>query len=310
MRSETVTVIGAGIIGLTCASLLVERGHRVSIIAEHIEQTTSTVAASVWSLPFVEQSARVRAWATATRDRFRMETDPAAGMREVEMVTFAVSPYAPDPWVNSFTPRLRIADEALLPEGYRFGSITRTTLIDTSRYLTWLRGRLESLGVILQKKFVSSLSDLPGKGTVVVATGHGSRALAGDELVTGMGTTVIRLANPGLDRVTVVRDGEQSPLFIVPRFDDVIVGGHSSAGRASTMDIDRVLRRAAIVEPRLGGAHIQSVEHGVRPLRPTIRVEADMLGDRRVVYCYGHGGAGVATSWGSAMAAIDLVEGD
>jgi D-amino-acid oxidase len=41
---------------------------------------------------------------------------------------------------------------------------------------------------------------------------------------------------------------------------------------------------------------------GLRPVRPAVRVERE--GD--VVHCYGHGGAGVTLSWGSADEVVAL----
>jgi D-amino-acid oxidase len=42
---------------------------------------------------------------------------------------------------------------------------------------------------------------------------------------------------------------------------------------------------------------------GLRPARPQVRVER--VGD--VVHCYGHGGAGVTLSWGTADEVAELV---
>ncbi|MDQ3126201.1 MAG: D-amino-acid oxidase, partial [Pseudomonadota bacterium] len=36
------------------------------------------------------------------------------------------------------------------------------------------------------------------------------------------------------------------------------------------------------------------------------RIEAEVVGDKRVVHNYGHGGSGWSLSWGSAVAARDL----
>ena len=47
---------------------------------------------------------------------------------------------------------------------------------------------------------------------------------------------------------------------------------------------------------------------GLRPFRPSgFVVRAESLGDKLLVHNYGHGGAGVTLSWGTAMLAADLV---
>src|SRR4051812_42260877 len=46
---------------------------------------------------------------------------------------------------------------------------------------------------------------------------------------------------------------------------------------------------------------------GLRPFRPSgFRVAAESLGDKLVVHNYGHGGAGVTLSWGTAELATRL----
>ena len=46
---------------------------------------------------------------------------------------------------------------------------------------------------------------------------------------------------------------------------------------------------------------------GLRPFRPSgFVVRAEKLGDKLVVHDYGHGGAGLTLSWGTAQLAIDL----
>ena len=58
-----VTVVGAGVVGLTCAVRLLEEGHRVDVLARDLPlETTSAVAAAIWypyrAFPFD----RVLAW--------------------------------------------------------------------------------------------------------------------------------------------------------------------------------------------------------------------------------------------------------
>lgn len=50
---KKVAVAGAGIIGLTSASLLVEDGHDVTIVARNLPGDLSTEWASPWSVLFM-----------------------------------------------------------------------------------------------------------------------------------------------------------------------------------------------------------------------------------------------------------------
>ncbi|MGZ6029314.1 MAG: FAD-dependent oxidoreductase, partial [Myxococcaceae bacterium] len=63
------TVVGAGVVGLTTALALREVGHRVRVLAaERPERTTSAVAGAVW-YPFeVGPREKVNRWARTTRE--------------------------------------------------------------------------------------------------------------------------------------------------------------------------------------------------------------------------------------------------
>ena len=64
---------------------------------------------------------------------------------------------------------------------------------------------------------------------------------------------------------------------------------------------DRVMRDCAAVFPALRAARVVAERVGLRPVRPTVRLEAEALPDGRVLWHnYGHGGAGVTLSWGCA----------
>src|SRR5882762_4686302 len=47
---------------------------------------------------------------------------------------------------------------------------------------------------------------------------------------------------------------------------------------------------------------------GLRPYRPEgFKVEAERVGDKLLVHNYGHGGAGITLSWGTASLAVDVL---
>ena len=63
MSRRAVSVIGAGVVGLSCALVLAERGPVRVVARETGARTASAAAASLWAVSFVERSERVRDWA-------------------------------------------------------------------------------------------------------------------------------------------------------------------------------------------------------------------------------------------------------
>ena len=309
-----VTVIGAGIIGLTVALTLSARGHSVRIVAREIQDgTASAAAASLWSAPMVERSERARRWAYLTLARLRVDAlDETAGVRDQLALTVGAASGPPDPWMRGFAPPLRPAEAGELPPGTAAGALSVIPLIDTAMYLPWLRARCAAAGIAVEHGEVTTLTDFGGMGdTVVVAAGAGAADLTRDDGLRPVRGQVVRLSNPGLTRTLVVRDGAFGPLFVVPRGTDVVVGGPAQDGMWDPQPDPaletELLRRARAVEPRLEGAPVLGRAVGHRPVRESVRLEREDVRGARVVHCYGHGGAGITLSWGCAADVADLV---
>src|SRR5262249_13842125 len=74
-------------------------------------------------------------------------------------------------------------------------------------------------------------------------------------------------------------------------------------GLASLFNLERHFEPVKVARNRL----IREVV-GLRPYRSTgFRVEATRLGNKLLIHNYGHGGAGVTLSWGTASLAVDLL---
>src|SRR3712207_6138464 len=103
-----VIVVGAGVVGLTCAVRLLEDGHRVDVLARDLPlETTSATAAALWypfrAYPFE----RVTAWSAVTYQRFAgMAGDEATGVALREG-TRVLRTRESDPWWASAVPDLR-----------------------------------------------------------------------------------------------------------------------------------------------------------------------------------------------------------
>ena len=96
-----------------------------------------------------------------------------------------------------------------------------------------------------------------------------------------------------------------------PRESEVIVGGTYWYGDWSTVPDEaqtrRILDDAAEVYPGIDVGDVIESRVGLRPGRPTPRIELESTPAGRVVHNYGHAGNGYTLSWGSAGRVVDLV---
>ena len=67
----------------------------------------------------------------------------------------------------------------------------------------------------------------------------------------------------------------------------------------------RILAQAAALGLTPGPVRGDRV--GLRPTRPTVRLERDVA-DPRIVHHYGHGGAGYTLAWGCAEDVVALID--
>ena len=306
-----VIVVGAGVVGLSCAVRLLEAGHRVDVVARDLpRETTSAVAAALWypyrAFPF----ARVTAWSQRTYEVLaelsRQDPDGHRTGVRLRPGTEVHRASAPDPWWIGAVPSLTRVSP--LPAPYVDGWSFVAPLLEMPIYLRWLRRRVEDLGGTVTRM---ALSRLPDAAEVVVnASGLGARRLADDAAMSPVRGQVVYVEQVGLDRWWLDGGG---PTYVVPRNHDIVVGGSDDEGEWDRRPDEEVaadiLARARLLVPELTGARVQGHRVGLRPARPEVRLEAEDVGATRVVHCYGHGGAGVTLSWGCAEEVAGLVGG-
>ena len=303
-----IVVIGAGVIGLTCAVTLAEAGHEVHVHAREIgTDTTSAVAAAIW-LPYRALPVdRVTAWGADTLAVLiaLARTRPDSGIVLRDGAELLREPGG-DPWWAAALPGLRRGD--LLRPGYADSYAFTTPVVEMPRYLPWLVQRAEGAGAHLNAQHVRRW---PRDCDVVVnATGLGGAELTGDTSTFPIRGQVVVVAQFGLTNWWV---DDADLTYLVPRSADVVVGGTEIDG---DWDLDprpdtaaAILERAARIVPEVRDARVLAHRVGLRPGRPEVRLEREELPiGPAVVHCYGHGGAGVTLSWGCAAEVRALVE--
>lgn len=301
-----VSVLGAGISGLTTAIVLQERGHEVRVVAaERGVATTSGAAGAVW-YPFrAGPPESVNRWARRSREYLAglARTVPDAG---VDVLTFVelVDDEA-RPWWAESVDDLRFVRGGL-PAGAAGAWVFEAPRVDPSIHLPWLEQQLHAP---VEPRRVQRLDHVEGE-VVVNCTGLGARTLTGDrDLQAIFGQTVV-VALDGFDRGKVISDERQpeSIFYAIPRRGEMLLGGCADeCADDYPLAPDAALTQEILARGRAHGLSPGAVVReraGLRPYRPNVRLERE----GRIVHNYGHGGAGYTLARGCAEDAALLVE--
>jgi D-amino-acid oxidase len=172
-------------------------------------------------------------------------------------------------------------------------------------YLEYLLRRYERRGGSVAAETVTSLASVAAP-VVVNCTGIGARTLVPDESLIPVRGQIVVVENPGITEFYLDHGNDGADyVYLFPHGDVVILGGTAYEGAsdlAPRPDVaDRIMRDCAAAFPSLRGARVVAERVGLRPVRPSVRLEAETLPGGRVLWHnYGHGGAGVTLSWGCA----------
>lgn len=310
-----VAVIGAGVIGLSVAHELARAGHDVTVLADvDTADTVSAVAAALWFPYRSEQSSGVDHLLERSLARFmELAVDGDAGI-DLRTGTVVERVEHPDRSWTRFLPDAVDATPEQLPEGAQSGVRARVPLIVIPVYLSWLRAQVTALGVTFERRTITDLSEMSASAdAAVVAAGiRGGELLGDDDTVYPVRGQIVRLANPGLTEWITDEDNPDGLTYVFPRREDVIVGGEATVGSWNT-SIDpetetAILERACRLQPALRGQAVLGRAAGLRPARKTIRLEHVHGHAMPVIAAYGHGGAGVTLSWGTAERVLGLLQ--
>jgi D-amino-acid oxidase len=304
-----VIVLGGGIIGLTAAARLLDRGLSVRVWAEHDPlDTVSAVAAAAWYPTRTGYDPRVLSWAAATYEAFRRQhRDGVPGVllratRNLERTA------GDEPWWAPAAGEVSYA--AAAPPWVREVRFT-APMVEMTTYLPWLRDRLRERGAGFERRHAASLSEALADTPVVVnATGLAAGLLAEDPQIHPVRGQIVIAENPGLS--TSVRVEGDPSTYVHPRSGDVVLGGTFQVGDDNLAPDpalrDAIVARCTALVPELGDVRVLGEKVGLRPARHGgPRVEAERRDGGTVVHAYGHGGAGMTLSWGCADEVARLV---
>jgi len=256
-------VLGCGVMGLSTARLLQQRGYSPVIYTKAMPPlTTSNVAGGLWEpvslfdLPRVTPEFRSQ-FAEASRLAFRRYqslTGDVYGVRWLPLYSLsrdgahqAPPPENPNSDVEGLYPEARTLTRAEHPFDVPFAHRRQTMLIEPAIYLNALmRDFLVAGGRIVVQEFAAA-RDLMAlcENLIFNCTGLGARTLFNDsELMPIKGQLVFLLPQPEVDYCTI-----GPGVYMFPRRDGVLLGGSFERGVENT-DIDPATTERILQENR------------------------------------------------------------
>ena len=298
-----ISIIGAGVSGLSTGIRLLEAGCSVVIFADKSSPDTVSDTAAAWWYPFlVEPLEKTNRWSAETfSELVRLSVEEGLSCITMRLgKEFLEQECEPPGWSNDI-PHFRILEEDEIAAGYSFGWEIEAPVIEMHLYMPWLERRFIELGGEIITRYVQQISELPGQ-IVVNCCGLGGKELCNDHnLEPVRGQIVYTTQDPGFGRFD---QRPESLIYTIPRRDVTVLGGTAQRGdwdeNIRDEDTELILRKCETLWPELDRSMIVGVSVGLRPSRKEVRLEAEVISGRKVIHNYGHGGAGVTLSWGCA----------
>ena len=240
-----VAVLGCGVVGLSTAVVLAERGRAVTIYTRDLpEQTTSMVAGGQFAPSLVEAGSteQMRQWLEASARRYRKLLGSSWGVSEVPNYVVGRAGGAlaklPRPGFDyRALERLPFAGPA------RRGGVYQTLLIEPPIYLPSLLAHVRSLGVCVERRTFESMEQVAelDEKAVVNCLGLGARQLVDDPALIPLRGQLVLLRPQPLGYL-LSHSG-----YLFARQDAVVLGGTIERGidlpQTTEHDCRRILNR-------------------------------------------------------------------
>eukprot|EP00884_Botryococcus_braunii_P000406 jgi/Botrbrau1/10366/Bobra.146_2s0005.1 len=318
-----VTVLGAGVIGLSTALRILQEVEHVAvkIVAKGFyEDTTSHGAGGLWKPYSLGDTPPhlVNRWGAETfHYLLKLFNSPDAA----KSGTFYCSAHqffqeeVEDPTWKDVVPHFRHLTEGELDQhpglGLKHGWFFQTVVCEPGRYLPYLTDLVLKAGATVEEREVKSLDELEGCDVIVNCLGLGAARLFGDPDIYPVRGQVVRIRAPWLKHYY----NNSGKFYIIPNVDSVVCGGTLQKGDSNTSvseeDTAYIMEGVTALVPSLKAAEVVGSWAGLRPVRPSVRLERAtvQIGGKEVpvVHNYGHGGSGVTLHWGCAGDAVALL---
>ncbi|XP_050713815.1 D-amino-acid oxidase-like isoform X2 [Eriocheir sinensis] len=321
-----VAVVGAGVVGLTTATLLQEAlpGASVTALADKFgQETTSDGAAGIFRPYRHFRGAHeddARRWLSDSYAYYKriIESEDAveAGVKQISGYHF--SSKHPDivthALLKTHLEECRPCTEGELRlHGYKYGYFNTTVLAECRSFLPYLTRRFTARGGRFERRRLASLEELVGHYDVACnCSGSGAKELCQDVTVAPIRGQLFKVKAPWIKNFYYIED----ETYIIPGFEAVTLGSTMTFDNhdpeVNKYDSQRIWDKCVAALPSLKDAEVLREWVGWRPYRPCIRVQKETItfpsgNTLKVVHNYGHGGNGVMSAPGTSMHAVTLL---
>lgn len=238
-----VTVLGAGVIGLSVAHELLTRGRREVLIQtrELPPQVTSNVAGGLWMPSTVgmgrsdDEQALFRTVVSRSWERVAAQASSSVpGVSPLRMLDGRTSSSRARSLSQHLPHDVERLERLPLQGRERGGLLYDTWLMEPPVYVAWLLDRVRTLGAHIEQRTLSGPADLvrtPGVG-VVCCLGLGAREVCSDQRVRPVRGQLMHLQPQALGYGLSFPGG-----YMFPRGDALVLGGTFEHGQTSTTPV-------------------------------------------------------------------------
>lgn len=233
-KKQKVLVIGAGVVGLSCAVLMAENGYEVEVWSSHYSpSTTSDLAGGIVFLPDCPDDDE----GLKGKQRF-MEYSENEKETGVELTTTIIlrrdkkkPPEDKLKKMQKLLPEFRLCKAEEL-RGAQYGWHCKLPVVQPTKYLKFLQKTFQSLGGVYKLKEVKNISTAIKESSaniVINCTGLGAKELCNDQKMFPIRGQLVQL-DPNFLREEdrVLYFDEENPkgyTYIIPRRDVCLLGG-------------------------------------------------------------------------------------
>ncbi len=314
-------MVGAGIIGMTNAIVLLENGFDVTVFTKDDPlATNSDAAVATWFAPN-DDKPLLQKYCLKSLEKFdELIKYKTPGVDKIsELLYFKTeSDFKNSVWAKESVRKLVELSEdtaaQLKIDGFPFSVLVKIPLINPIFYRPHMLEHFKGLGGKLIEQEIISLNDLVKSYPIVInSPGWEAKHLTPDDSVypiRGQTETFAMISGikkdyslnvEGLNAYVVFRPAAKGD-------GDCVVGTTFQVGDADreirTGDKHTIINNVSTFFPRVKKLTTIS-KVGIRCGRDEVRVEEERKGQSMIVHCYGHGGSGYSASWGSANKVLE-----